>query len=519
MSRRKQRLKTKLRKTLVLFSIAAVMTGGLTWFNHNRLFLMNQRLYYWPMYAGTAQYLLERLQRNLGRTASRAAATPDHALSVPVLVYHGIRPKTDGENISIQTFTDQMLALKRDGWHAVSLQDFYDFMRRGKQLPARSILITFDDGRRDSFYTVQPLLSALDFRATMFVITQSSFSAEANKFYLNPDDLKRMRDTGRWDLQPHAAYGHFLYPINEKGKLGHFYDNKLWLEKEQRLETDAEFAVRTLNDLKLAKTAMANKLGSSGIAFAFPFNEFGHGTVNYAGAQEVLLKNVGELFPMAFYQIWPNKGNTQNYPSDRSFMMKRILVDAKMDVNALMQKLNRSSGKTLPYANAMTQATDDWLETWGMRSWDGDGLTIRAETNSTGASIFLDGGGGWSNYTATARFRLEQGKWSRLLGRFRDDKNYVTCQFGETGVTVEQTIDGKIHGLNKVDVPVPVNDFQAGIRLTGNKAECLVNGQPAAESDELSPQLSHGGVGVSSYDEDNNNSQLRISQLKVDPLR
>lgn len=507
-----------LRKTVVLLVIGAVLTAGLMAFNVNRRVLMNQHPYYLPMYAAVARYDLESLADIFRPATSRASAPVARAAAVPVLVYHGIRPKPEGENISIANFADQMLALKRAGWQAIGIQDYHDFMRRGKPLPAKSMMITFDDGRRDSYYTTDPLLAALGYRATMFVITRSSFAAVENKFYLNRTELAAMRDSGHWDLQPHAAFGHYLYPINEKGQPGHFYDNKLWIANQARLEIDQEFATRTMNDLRLAKTELAREIGSSGIAFAFPYNEFGHGTVNYEGAQDALMANVGAIFPIAFYQIWPNKGNSQNYPQDSSFLMKRILVDSKIDSGKLLKLLDSSSAKPLPYVNAMTEASGDWVNTWGEHHWGPRGLAMRAEPDGTGAALFLDGGGGWHNYAATGHFRLQRGQWGRLLGRLRDDRNYVSCQFSSTGVLVEQTLNGTVHTLKQVDMAVPVHDFQAGLTVNGSRADCMIDGQTAAYSERLAPELQYGGIGFSSYDPNPNNSELEISEVRVEPL-
>lgn len=507
-----------LRKTAVLLVIGVVLAAGLMAFDLNRRVLMNQRPYYLPMYVAVARYHLEALVAGLRPVSSQASARVTQAKSVPVLVYHGIRPKPEGENISIADFSDQMLALKRAGWQAVGIQDFYDFMRRGKSLPEKSLLITFDDGRRDSFYTTDPLLAALGYRATMFVITRSSFAKEENKFYLNRTELAAMRNSGRWDLQPHAAYGHYLYPIDAKGKPGHFYDNKLWLADQGRLETDQEFSVRTKDDLLLAKTEMVRELGSSGIAFAFPYNEFGHGSVNYEDAETALMANVGDIYPIAFYQIWPNKGNSQNYPQDRSFQMKRILVDSKMTPERLLKILNTGSAKTLPYVNAMTQASGDWVNTWGVHHWSPGGLAIRAEPDSTGATLFLDGSGGWQNYTVTGHFKLQRGQWARLLGRLSNDGNYVACHFSNTGVRVGQTLKGKTDILNEIDISVPVQDFRAGLTVNGSRVDCQIDGQTAAYSERLAPELNYGGIGFSSYDPKPNNSQLEISEVRVEPV-
>ncbi|MDB5178494.1 MAG: Polysaccharide deacetylase [Patescibacteria group bacterium] len=506
------------RKSVLLLLIAGMMTAGLMAFHRNRMVLMHQQPYYAALYLQIARYKAGSLLGKYFDRPVQASSRPGHAVSVPVLVYHGVRPKPEGENIDVTNFAEQLIALKRDGWQTVSIQDYYDFMRHGKQLPLKSFVITFDDARKDSYYPVDPLLAALNFHATMFVITKSSFDPIENKFYLDKAELLRMRDSGRWDLQPHAAYGHYLYPVDAKGTLGHFYDNKLWLSDAKRLETGQEVSERTLGDLELAKREMKQEVGSSGIAFAFPFNEFGAGSLNFPGAQAALTNNAGKVFPIAFYQIWPNKGNSQNYPQDPSFLMKRILIESDLNASKLLKILHTSGAKPLPYTNDMTRKTSDWLSTWGDEHWGPGGLTIDASPDGTGAAMFVDGGGAWRDYLVNARLHLERGQWARVLGRFRDDRNYVSCSYSSRGVLMEETVDGVTHELEDIDMPVPTGDFRAELGVNGSRVECKIDGKIVTYDDGLTPVLGYGSAGFSSYDPAKHNSQVRISDMRVEPL-
>src|SRR3989339_479020 len=104
-------------------------------------------------------------------------------LSIPGLLYHGIIDKPDGANILLENFKDQMFALKKAGWQTISIEDFYAFTRGEKQVPDKSFLLTFDDGRKDSYYPVDPILKALDYNAVIFVISKYSLGQSSN-YYL-----------------------------------------------------------------------------------------------------------------------------------------------------------------------------------------------------------------------------------------------------------------------------------------------------------------------------------------------
>src|SRR2546421_7693353 len=87
--------------------------------------------------------------------------------AIPVLVYHGINNDRDGYSISQRVFAAQMEMLRLAGFTAVSIAQ-YDRFQHGdlSGLPSRPILITFDDGRLDSFRGADEVLARDGLRAT-----------------------------------------------------------------------------------------------------------------------------------------------------------------------------------------------------------------------------------------------------------------------------------------------------------------------------------------------------------------
>ena len=76
------------------------------------------------------------------------------ALSVPVLVYHGISDEPYKEDVLLSDFEKQMFTLKNAGYQTITLEDFYEFMQGEKELPEKSFLLTFDDGIKSSYYKI-----------------------------------------------------------------------------------------------------------------------------------------------------------------------------------------------------------------------------------------------------------------------------------------------------------------------------------------------------------------------------
>jgi len=89
---------------------------------------------------------------------------------IPVLVYHNIGPQRKGRLlIAASTFEEQMRYLKAEGYRAVRLEDFLAYLMQKRQLPKKSVLITFDDGHKSFLQYARPLLKELGFPVVLFI--------------------------------------------------------------------------------------------------------------------------------------------------------------------------------------------------------------------------------------------------------------------------------------------------------------------------------------------------------------
>ena len=93
------------------------------------------------------------------------------ARAVPVLMYHHVSPNPGLVTVSPVAFRSQMEAVIAHGYRAVAADDLLAFLQKRKKLPAKSVLITFDDGYLDNYVYAYPVLKELGLRATIFAIT------------------------------------------------------------------------------------------------------------------------------------------------------------------------------------------------------------------------------------------------------------------------------------------------------------------------------------------------------------
>lgn len=100
----------------------------------------------------------------MASTATRPAA------ALPVLMYHHVSPTPGLVTLSPEVFRKQMEQLARGGWHSVGCAELEAFLA-GRPLPAKSVMITFDDGYLDNFVHAHPVLASLGLHAVMFVVT------------------------------------------------------------------------------------------------------------------------------------------------------------------------------------------------------------------------------------------------------------------------------------------------------------------------------------------------------------
>jgi peptidoglycan/xylan/chitin deacetylase (PgdA/CDA1 family) len=90
--------------------------------------------------------------------------------AIPVLMYHHVSPNPGLVTVSPNIFEQQMRWLHRRGYHSLTATQFVDFLQ-GKAFPAKSVLITFDDGYLDNYVHAYPILQHYQMHAVLFIVT------------------------------------------------------------------------------------------------------------------------------------------------------------------------------------------------------------------------------------------------------------------------------------------------------------------------------------------------------------
>lgn len=155
-------------------------------------------------------------------------------LELPILLYHYIRvppsrkqdPIGYGLSVAPESFAAQMDWLAAHGYHAITFQDVRSYWRRASQLPAKPVIITFDDGYQDLYAAAFPILASHGFSAVAYIV--SGFVGTAG--YVTKDELVQMDRYGI-EIAAHTVDHADLARSSQPWMAYQLSQSKAWLEK------------------------------------------------------------------------------------------------------------------------------------------------------------------------------------------------------------------------------------------------------------------------------------------------
>lgn len=176
---------------------------------------------------------------------------------VPVLVYHNIAAQDKGRlTLAARTFDAQIRQLHAEGFEALRLADFLAFTAGRRQLPRRSVLLTFDDGYKSFVQYARPILKDYGYGATLFVYSDFLGGGSA----LSWQDLRTLTEQG-FDVQAHSKSHANL--------------------RRAEGESEAAYAKRIEAELAFPNTLYTKHLGRASTVLAYPFGEMDDELVPY----------------------------------------------------------------------------------------------------------------------------------------------------------------------------------------------------------------------------------------------
>ncbi len=194
----------------------------------------------------------------------------DQTAQTIIFCYHRLVPKihTSWTEITPAAFEGQMKMLKDRGITVISLQDYLAWRRGEKNIPARSAVITFDDGWKSQYEVAWPIMKKYGYTFTMFIYTEGVAGGTLGGGQaITWEQLAEMRDSGI-DIQAHSATHQDLrenQPIMVIGP-----DRK---RAKKRL-TGAEYEAWLQNEMVKSKELLEQRLAIKVNCFAVPLGKY-----------------------------------------------------------------------------------------------------------------------------------------------------------------------------------------------------------------------------------------------------
>ncbi|MEJ8802705.1 polysaccharide deacetylase family protein [Pontibacter sp. H249] len=146
---------------------------------------------------------------------STDAATILARPQVPILCYHQVRDWRDSDSkqardyiVPTERFREQLQMLADSGYQTILPDQLLAYLTTGAPLPAKPIMITFDDTNLDQYTNALPELEKHNFKAAFFIMTVSLNRPR----YMSKEQVKELADKGHtigshtWDHQNVKKY-------------------------------------------------------------------------------------------------------------------------------------------------------------------------------------------------------------------------------------------------------------------------------------------------------------------------
>lgn len=136
---------------------------------------------------------------------------------LPIIMYHSVHNKSSRYVLDIASFKNDLQFLQDNGYKTIVVDDLINF-QSGKtaSLPAKSIILSFDDGFYNNYLTVFPLLKERNMRAILSV-TGEFLDKEQDLDYRNSyssivryGELAQMSKSGVFEIGNHSYNYHHI---------------------------------------------------------------------------------------------------------------------------------------------------------------------------------------------------------------------------------------------------------------------------------------------------------------------
>lgn len=208
------------------------------------------------------------------------AAARVSAADVPVLAYHDIVSTRNGDAyaITVKEFEAHMAYLRDAGYTPIDVNSL-EAARAGRaQLPAKPVLLTFDDGYKSFYRHAFPTLKRYGYPAVVSIVT-SWIDGRATPDYVAAefmtwDDLREITRSPLVEVFSHSDDLHSMAPANAFGARTPAGITRVYDAKRKTYEADDAHRARVTADLARSVKRIQAELGAAPRGVTWPYGKY-----------------------------------------------------------------------------------------------------------------------------------------------------------------------------------------------------------------------------------------------------
>lgn len=189
------------------------------------------------------------------------------AVCVPILMYHEVKYKSPGKDVIMPyEFESDLKYLKENGYHTVMMSDLINYVYNNKKLPAKPVVISFDDGYLNNYVYVFPLIKKYNAKIVLSIIGKNTDDFTAIKdenidySHVTWGEINEMENSGLVEIQNHTYNLHKI----TRGRYG--CDKKYG-------ESQSDYAAELENDIGKLQTEIRLYTGILPNTFTYPYGK------------------------------------------------------------------------------------------------------------------------------------------------------------------------------------------------------------------------------------------------------
>ncbi|MDU5105845.1 glycoside hydrolase [Clostridium sp.] len=414
--------------------------------------------------------------------------------------YIGVDRNGTNTLISTEALENQLKALKENGYVTITQQDVLDYYNEGKELPPKSLLLLFEDGRKDTAIFSQKIMEENNYKATMLTYADRFYKNDSK--FLKAKDLKKLVDSTYWELGTNGYRLEYINVFNsDKNYLGELTtDEFVKLSKTIRIdfnhylmdyirdennipkETYSEMKARIENDYENLYETYNSEIGSTPMLYSLMHSNTGKFGTNdkVSNINEVCIK---KLFGMNFNR----DGFSLNTQDNSIYDLTKIQPQPHWSTNHLLMRIWNDTKENINFVIGDEEKAENFEKIKGEAEFIDNTIILTSLPKGVGRLKLLE-----SNDYKDIKVSVELngniiGSQAIYLRASEDLKDNIRFRIINNIIEVTESINGEEKLLYSKDLNgnrdiKDININEAGnkkvhLQLIDNKLDVILDGE------------------------------------------